>query len=260
MEGLSEIRDTGPYTTRYSSKGALLPELYKINKAMREGYSVEEIKRKVKKREILTHRSYQNRMTIWTNLNRRCFSLDSWIIDSMLNASESGIDSPEFKSITYLYYVLRDKLTYSVVTDLIWHLWEEKIVIIRPQDVYDFINKLSKENNEISKWRESTRKKLSRSILAALRDYGLLTGVNKKFIQQPTVSDETIYHLLCIQISEGLRGYQIIQSKDWHIFLWDENIVPHYLNRLAMLDWIGFEKSGETVMIELIRKPGENVE
>ena len=257
MKDLSEIRDQGPFAARYSSKGALLPELFLILAYLKHGHSISEAKEKVKKREILTHRSYANRVTIWNHLNRRCLSLDPAILSSFLKASDSGITSSEFKSLAYLYYVLRDKLTYSVVSDLIWRLWQEKKVSIQAQNIENLINEYSNVYPEVARWRESTRKTLSRNLVAALRDFGLLFGENKKSIQQPTISDVTIFHLLNIQLAEGLMGNQIIESNDWRLFLWDIPTVSHNLSRLAMNKWIGFEKSGETVMIEMRRKVGE---
>jgi len=260
MASLPEIRDKGSFTARYSSKGALLNEQFTIINAIKEGTSVEDLRDKIKKREILTHRSYSNRITVWNHLNRRCFSLGDWVINSFIKASDAGPDSTEFRSLAYLYYVIRDRLTYSIVTDLVWEFWNNKRVNIEANDILEKIYEYSEKHEAISSWKESTTQKLSRSIIAALRDYGLLSGKNTKYIQQMSVSDETILHLLCIQIAEGLRGSKIIDSIDWRIFLWDRNTVSHNLSRLAMLGWIGFEKSGDTVMIELKRKPGVDIE
>jgi hypothetical protein len=258
--GLSEIRDIGPLSARYCSEGARLPELIRVLENIRLGDSVSETRGKVKEGRVLTHRSYETRVSVWGHLNRRYFVIDRWVLESLVKQSEFGETSIEFKALAYLYYVLRDRFTYNVVTDLVWGFWENRKGSIESHDVIDLMDRYSEDNPEILNWKESTRKKLSRNLMAALRDFGLLSGNNRKFIQQPSISDETVFHLLCVQMEEGLMGNQIIESRDWRMFLWDNNMVSHNLARLAMLNWIGFEKTGETVMIELIRKPGDSLE
>ena len=260
MTRLIEIRDIGVLSARYCSEGARLPELFRVVDNMKRGESISETRDKVKEGRVLTHRSYETRVSVWSHLNRRYFGVDPWVLESLVKQIEYGDTSSEFKSLAYLYYVLRDRFTYNVVTDLVWGFWEIRKGSIESHDVIDLMNRYSEENPEILNWKDSTRRRLSRNLMAALRDFGLLSGKNRKYIQQPTISDETVFHLLCIQLAEGLRGNQIIESRDWRMFLWDNNTVSHNLARLAMLNWIGFEKTGDTVMIELKRKPGEAIE
>jgi hypothetical protein len=40
-------------------------------------------------------------------------------------------------------------------------------------------------NGERAKWRENTRTKVAGNLLSALRDFGLLTGVQRKKLQRP---------------------------------------------------------------------------
>ena len=65
-------------------------------------------------------------------------------------------------------------------------------------DFLEFLEEAARSHPQIRKWKESTRKKLAGNTLAALRDFGLLKGTRKRQIQRPTVTPETIFHLLCI--------------------------------------------------------------
>jgi hypothetical protein len=92
-------------------------------------------------------------------------------------------------------------------------------------------------------------------LLSSLGDFGLLQGTQIRTIQRPVIALETVYHLLVILWAEGNRGRAILQSPDWHIFLWQEIDVVNALSDLAQRGWVQFEKAGQTVMLDLIRMP-----
>jgi hypothetical protein len=60
---------------------------------------------------------------------------------------------------------------------------------------------------------------------------------------------------LCILLSEGKRGRSLLEAPDWRLFLWSESQVVNALAILAQKGWIKFEKTGRTVILELIRFP-----
>ena len=175
---------------------------------------------------------------------------------SLADAAQAGIQSPDFHSLAYLYYVLRDRLTYDFVIGPLWDKWRSETTHIAPGDFYFFLASVSETAPEVKKWSEETRVKLASITLTALRDFGILKGRQTKYIQRSPVTDETVFHLLCILWAEGIRGQEIIKALDWRIFLWNEIDVANALNKLAQKGWIRFEKGGQTVIIEMIRQPG----
>jgi len=189
-------------------------------------------------------------------MNRRYFAFNNdWVIRSLAEASKEGVNSPSFLSLAYVYYVLRDKLTFKFVTGPLWERWKKRITTIDKGDFLSFLDKESQENSIIDRWYDSTKRKLASNMLSALRDFGVLKGVRSKKIQRPTISPETVFHLLSILMAEGLRSQSIIEAPDWRMFLWTDVDVAHALNELSLRRWIGFEKTGRTVIIELKKFP-----
>ena len=174
----------------------------------------------------------------------------------MAAASKAGSESSEFLSLAYLYFTLRDKTTYDFIIGPIWRNWQANITSIGPEDFHTYLNDLDRTRLPRSRIGElSTRNKMASITLTALRDFGLLKGKATKHIQRPPVADETVYHLLAILWAEGKRGSAILDSPDWHIFLWTEADVASALSRLAQKHWIRFERGGQTVILEMIRMP-----
>lgn len=261
IEHLAPIRDISPYSARNSSKGALVKETFAVFDAVRKGLPVDSLRQAVLHGEIFLKTSYETRKSIWKLLRYRYLSVcPEWISSSLASATENGIHTADFLSLTYLYYALRDRLTCDFIVGPVWQKWQAGITSIDRNDFLFFLNQISTEQPQIKKWRESTRKKLASNALSAMRDFGLLKGTRIKHIQRPAVSMETVYSLVCILFAEGREGKAIIEAPEWHLFLWKEADISNALVRLAQKKWIRFEKGGHTVILQLIRLPEANNE
>ncbi len=257
LRTLEKIRDVGPYSSRNASKGAMLQELYQIAVSLRGRMTQAELKRFVFIENGLKKDTYDTRESSWVRLNYRYFSIiPEWVGGTISIAAEKGLQSPDFLSLAYLYYVLRDRLTYDFVIGPVWKKWYSGITNIAPGDFHFFLATISETAPEVRKWSEETRGKLASNALTALRDFGMLRGKRLKYIQRPPVADETVYHLLSVLWAEGKRGQGILETLDWRLFLWNGPDIADALNKLAQKGWIRFEKAGQTVILEMIRLPG----
>lgn len=257
FESLRSVRDKSPLSARNSSKGALIKEIYTVFQAVSKGLSVENLRQIVLEGRLILHSAYETRRSIWNHIHRRYFTFDNeWIVQGLAEASGEGMNSESFLSLAYLYYVLRDRLTFDFVVGPLWDRWKKRMVTVDRGDFLSFLDKESVDNPVIDRWYDSTKKKLASNTLSALRDFGVLKGVIKKKIQRPTIAPETAFHLLSILMAEGLRGQSIIAAPDWRMFLWDEADIANALNGLSFRRWTRFEKTGRTVILELNRLPG----
>ena len=253
---LIEARDRSPFASRNTSKGALIEEIFGIFGAVRKGLPLEDVRRATLDGEILRKASFETRRKIMDAVSYRYFWPGSeWSVRSLAEATESGVRSPAFTSLAYLYYALRDRLTHDFIVGPVWERWTRRSTSLAPADLVAFIGELAEREPHMKKWRESTRIRLAQQILAALRDFGLLQGIYSKQIRKPATSPEATFHLLCILLAEGLEGGSVVEATDWRLFLWSESEVAHALGELSQIRWTQFEKSGRTVMLELMRQP-----
>ena len=256
VDSLKSVRDTSPLSSRNTSKGALLQETYATFKAMADGQPLSEVHRRILEGEVFKKTSYQTRRKIRNALDHRyLFGFHRWVASSLAQASLEGIESSRFRSLAYLYFCLRDRLTFEFVTEFVWRRWQDGLTSLDREDVLTFIEGRIEAEPSIAKWRESTRKKLAGNMLSALRDFGLFKGTSKKQIQRPVISGEAVFHLLTILMAEGLTGRSLLQATDWRLFLFNENQVTQALQDLSQRRWIRFERGGNTVVLELIRLP-----
>ena len=249
------LRDRQPYSTRYTSKGALVKEAALVIGTLSSGKSIEEVRKQTLDGALLNQRTRASRNKIWRDLHYRLLGhrID-WLIESLKQANANGSQSPEFMSLVYLCYTLRDHLTYDVVTGLVWRGWTNNQLQICREDILSMLDDASQAQPQICRWAESSRLKLASNILTALRDFGVLKGAQRKRIVRPVLPLFTAEQLLHALISEGVRGRKVLEDSTWRLFLCSEDDVADVLGRLSQAGRIDFERAGSTVVLQTPRQ------
>jgi len=247
---MTVFRDTGPYSARNSSKGALIPEAGRVIEGLRSGLSLDELRAMALEGDLFPQRARATRKRIWVLLHYRYLSQPDWVLSALQSAYDEGAHSQEFVSLLYLHYALRDRLTHDFVTQILWDRWANQQLSVSREDLLFLLDQTSEAQPQIQRWTESTRIKLAGSILTALRDFGVLKGRQKKTLVQPTLPLSTAEHFLRILTAEGLRGSEVLRDSSWRLFFCEENDVAHMLSQLAQERRIHFERVGSTVVLD----------
>jgi uncharacterized protein YjiS (DUF1127 family) len=259
LAAIREIRDNGPISSRNTSKGALIQETFDVFKTVDDQINTLTVKHNILVENVIHKTSYQTRRKIWNAIAHRYLSVcPQWVGGALAGATRKGVQSTDFLSLVYLYYTLRDRVTFEFILGPVWNRWQRDVTSIDRGDFLAFLDQLAEQAPHIKKWRETTRLRLAAMTLSALRDLGLLRGKQIKHIQRPPVAPETVYHLLCVLHAEGKEGRAVVEAPDWRLFLWSEAEVSNALSGLAQKRWIEFERAGQTVILRLIRRPEIN--
>jgi hypothetical protein len=245
-------RDTGPLSGRNSSKGSLLAETSAILRAYGSGNSLAELRSACLNGKLLRQRARQTRRRIWTAVHQRFFtwSPPPWVFNDLAAAAADGPTSAGFVGLVFVHYARRDRLTFEFVSRRLWALRQQTTSPVSRNDVLDFL--ASAQDLETPKWRDSTRKKVAGNVLTALRDFGMLRGVQRKFVQRPVVPPNVVLHVCRLLDAEGLRGRALLEARDWRLFLWEPADTASALMQLAQYGAVRFERSGRTVLLEIL--------
>ena len=174
-----------------------------------------------------------------------------WVLADLAEAAKGDATDPRFVGLAYVHYARRDRLTFDFVTDRLWTRWKSREFEVRRDDVLDFLADYKSRDSAVAKWRESPRKKLAGNVLSALRDFGVLSGVQHKALQRPVVVPEVALHLCRMLDAEGLRGRAVLEARDWRLFIWELHDTSVALAQLAQRGNIRFERSGRTVVLDV---------
>ncbi len=244
-------RDPGPYSGRNSSKGALLPEIEQVLAALNAGLPIAEVRQRALDGDLFTQRARSTRQRIWWAIHHLYLSQPAWGSHDLSETFVTfGPQSREFLSLLYLHYALRDRLTFDFVTQVLWPRWQAHQLTVTPEDLRAFLDQTKDDQPHIAEWAESTQIGLARHILAALRDFGVLVGQQKKTLTQPLLPLFTARHLLRILSEEGAQGADVLRAPTWQLFFLTEHEVAHTLSRLAQERVIHFERVGDTVVLQ----------
>jgi hypothetical protein len=248
---LAQMREQAPVSSRNTSTGALLHELYLLFNS-REEISPELIKEAIIVENRLHKNSYEMRRKAWLAVNHRYLAAaPQWVGKALMDAAAAGNQSPDFVSLAYLYFALRTRLAFLFVTRCVWEQWQAGRTHLSHRDAVRFIYELAEEEVQVRNWHEATKKRMASMLLSSLRDFGVLKGKQTRHIQRPSVALNAAYHLLCVLVAEGKSGLEIIRDPAWRLFLWREADVSQALAQLDQLGAVQFEKSGQTVMLRL---------
>lgn len=255
---LAQLRDRTPVSSRNTSSGALLYETYAVFHLL-EAVEPERIKEAIITENRLHKNSYEMRRKVWLALNHRYLAITPlWVGSALIEAAAAGNQSPDFVSLAYLYFALRNRLVFLFVTRFVWDQWRKGITHLTHRDTMRFLYTLADEEAQVQAWHEATKKKMASTLLSSLRDFGVLKGIQTRHIQRPPIALTTIYHLLCVLWAEGKSGLEIIRDPAWQLFLWREADVSQALAQLDQLGVVRFEKSGPTVVLQLIERGEEH--
>jgi hypothetical protein len=247
-------RDTGPLSARTSSKGALIAETQAVFRLLGRGMSLIAAKEAcLEGGNVLKNPARHTRARIWDAINWRFFSWQPpiWVLEDLQTAAlDAAKPNEHFKELVYTHYARRDRLTFDFVTERLFSNWRVGIRVVRREEVWRFAVE-TYGPQATGKFRESTRKKIAGNTLSALRDFGILSGVRRKTVQQPRLDAAVALHLCRLLYREGLRGKALIEASDWRLFLLETNDVTRVLGALSGRGALRFEQAGRTVIVEL---------
>lgn len=249
---MTAIREHDRYSFRNTIRAGCIHECWLFFNEMANGVSSEKLRRDLADGIILGKFAYSTRMALWKIFRTRYLNIsDPWVRSELILASQYGPESPEFISQLYFYFILRDKLAFEFVVEAIWEKWLGHDLAIGSEDCSRFFMKLSQESDALPKITAESKGKLIRNTVSTLQDFGLVTGTKHRTISRPPVVPRTAFHLVRLLKLEGLSGREIVEAKDWRIFLWEQQDVSRMLIQLSKEKWIKYEKSGNIVNLEI---------
>jgi len=175
------------------------------------------------------------------------YPMDAWKPLKIL--CSKGVDLPIIRAIMYYHTAKIDDFLFDFVVDEVFERYYSGRMDISADDVYRFIEASSQDKFEKS-WSESVKGRLSRGIMSALRDFGILEGRSKKRIANFYLPIEAFVYVASIIHSNVSTGEMIVNHTDWKLFLLKPRTVENIFLEAHQHGWLKYNAAGNIIRIE----------
>ena len=215
-----------------------------------EHQSFEELRERVQEDNILNKQTSKYRRDVLREVARLYISSKTEFVETpLMRAVTSDVDDAVKDWLIY-YEFSQNHLLYTLTTELLYPEYTAGTMYIEASDIQAFIRQLEDNHPEISEWSQSTVEEASTKYLSALKNFGLLKGVQRKEFAVFYVPDEVIAYVF-YQIIECKEQTveDIVKHPDWQLFLFDMNEVRRRLEGINPR-YVRYERRGSTERIE----------
>jgi len=243
-----------PYSSRNSSKGALLTETKILFSYLAKGNSMDSARQATIQDNIFLKKTNQTRKRCWEVLHSRYFPQKregSDQIHPIIPLFRTKASEKMKEGVLYYHFAISDLFSYEVTTELVYDMYRRGLTKIAPRNVHEFLDSKNKLHPEINEWSPQTRLSLVSHYLSAMRDFGILEGKNQKSIHRPTVEEDLFLYVVTYLRDCGKSPKAILISDDFKLFLLSQEEVEFRLLEAQRKGRIHFRRAGHIVSLEL---------
>jgi len=155
------------------------------------------------------------------------------------------------KSIMYYHTALSDEFLYEYITCRLFEQYFSGRLIISARDVYEYIESVPPEKFN-KPWSDYVKRRLSRGVLATLRDFEILEGKAHKKIANYFLPLETFVYVAFLLKQRYQSGDKIVRHKDWRLFLLMEKHVDRLFLKAHQENYLIYQAAGGIIRIEFL--------
>ena len=211
----------------------------------------DELRERVQEDNILNKGSEDYRRKMLGEIRRRTGIGKNEIGD---NALIKVINSPSVsdgvKDWIIYYHYSQDSLVKLLTGEFLYPKYESGILSVSRDDVIEFIDGLENEYPEVKEWTENTKQKVASHYLAALKNFGILEGKQKKEFKYIRAPNEVVAYVLYRLFDEGLSGVdEVVSSDEWRLLFLDEEETRERIMDISPT-YVEYEKRGSVERLE----------
>jgi len=178
---------------------------------------------------------------------------NAWILCAAL---EENLPTFEIARAFYYWLTARaEPILYRYVTDELFQQARSGIAEVTSVEVSDWIRRTNAESDKT--WSDIVSIKVAKGMLAALRDFGVLSGSSRKTISAAHLPLEG-FCLIAFCLRTIIGDHQdLSEHPDWRMFLLSPKGVDRLLLEAHQHSWLDYQAAGAVTRIEF---PAESFE
>jgi hypothetical protein len=163
------------------------------------------------------------------------------------------LPSPRAFSDAYYFEATRDDALLAAFAEgPLFEWWERGRIVIDVESVAGWLADLA-QHGETPLWTETIRTKVARGLLAALRDFGILTGAVRKEFATPSLSIAGFGYIAFRLHAEGASSRALSASTVWRRWLLDRARVTELFHEAERHGLWRYSSAGSAVRIDWLQ-------
>jgi hypothetical protein len=159
-------------------------------------------------------------------------------------------DDAALRRVLYFHAALADDLLGAVVTEVLGPRREDGQPGVSLADVLPALRTWQREGRMAGAWNEDTLVRVGQGVLATLRDFGLLEGVQRKrFVPFPVPPDAGAYVAFLLR-QESPSGWSLLHDHRWRLLLLDVEGVERLLVDAHREGLLQYQAAGSVVRLD----------
>jgi hypothetical protein len=158
-----------------------------------------------------------------------------------------------FRDAYYFEASRDDQLLAAFAEGPLFGWWEEGRVVVSSDEVVAWLGDLAARGKAQS-WTDTTRRKVARGLLAALRDFGILTGAVRKEFARPALSIAGFGYVAFRLHETGASSRSLLASSVWRRWLLDQGRVTELFHEAARNSLLSYSSAGSAVRVDWLQE------
>ena len=236
------------YSSRIIKAGALLTDSRAFLRAYDPKLSVEENLAQALRRNILGKAS-RSRLKDILHIFRQRFLARPALALALHDLVHTEVAPAILDRILSYHAAKADALLYKVVTDFVFKKRQAGEAVVSPEDAGRYVSNLARSAG--LPWSAYTVGRVTRGVLATLRDFRVLEGAARKRIAPAYLPLETFIYVVFALNQGGHFGERLMHHPDWRLFLVTSGDVESLFLEAHRLKWLDYQVAGRLVRVEL---------
>jgi len=237
------------YTSRLLKGGALLDDMRLLVRAWNDGGSAKQ-KDRIVVENILGKKTRVRAIDVYRRAFLQRFLKgdppEAWKIVRPLEDREVPLEI--LRPVYYWITARSEPLLYDFASEEILAKSKNLDQTVRVDEAVQWVGKKLLEQDHI--WGNTVTLKVSRGLLATLRDFGILEGAAKKRVAPVYLPIESFAYLAFCLHELGSSGERLIRHRDWRLFLLEPPVMEHLFLDAHQNRFLHYAAAGKIYRIE----------
>jgi hypothetical protein len=246
----TNVRAVPVYTSRIQKAAGALPETKLVLAFWEPSKSVNESLQGFEQTNLLGKLSPTRAHDLLFRTFKQRYTEDRDTLNALVVLARANLSARTFDPILYFLTARADRLLHDAVTDLLTQRIRSFRREITVDETVDWLSVQMDAGRMERAWSETTARRVARSLLAALRDFGLLAGVHKKTVSPVFLPVEAFAFIAFLLARTTRSGSALLDHPDWALFFLPETAVDRFFAEAASGRLLSYQAAGSTARID----------